>query len=461
MRRFVRIVFYLSLFCIVSGGPLACDVYTTSIQGNLSGLEGTLILQNNGTSDLTLTANGPFSFDGVLPGSSYSVTVLTQPSGQICTVTNGTGRVPLTSVTDLIVTCSNESQTYTLGGSISTLVGTLILENSDGQQVSVTDEASFTFATSLANGSPYEVTVNTNPDGQTCVPSSNSGTIDGANVTNVLITCATDSVDVFVGGTVSGLGLSLDVEIQNNGSSTTTLNADGPYSFVVPIGASYAIEVLTQPTGQTCTITSCPGSLALGVCSGTANATINDIDITCVDDGPKKIFVTSTVTQGNLIGGISGADAICMADANKPSGSSTYRAMLVLDTGTSATSRIACTTADCSGGIGENTNWVLQPLTDYYQVDGFLFIGTTNAAGIFAFPLNNSLTSTVFAEAWTGFVDSFSPHWTTSSLTCGAWDSAGSGAPGFPVYTTYDSIGDGGVNNSCTGFTKPLICVQQ
>ena len=68
---------------------------TYTVGGTLTGLTGaSVVLQNNGGSNLTASANGAFTFTtAVESGGAYSVTVLTQPSGQTCTVTSGTGTV--------------------------------------------------------------------------------------------------------------------------------------------------------------------------------------------------------------------------------------------------------------------------------------------------------------------------------------------------------------------------------
>jgi len=78
------------------------------IGGSLSGLGSgkTVVLQNNEVDPLSLTQTGPFAFRNVLPtGTGYSVTVRTQPEGQTCTVTNGTGTVGNSAVANVGVGC--------------------------------------------------------------------------------------------------------------------------------------------------------------------------------------------------------------------------------------------------------------------------------------------------------------------------------------------------------------------
>lgn len=67
-----------------------------SIGGTLSGLPGgqSIVLLNNGRDSLTLAANGPFVFGGLVPfDGSYVVTISTQPASANCVVTNGSGTV--------------------------------------------------------------------------------------------------------------------------------------------------------------------------------------------------------------------------------------------------------------------------------------------------------------------------------------------------------------------------------
>ncbi|MCP5501119.1 MAG: hypothetical protein H7A25_14520, partial [Leptospiraceae bacterium] len=176
----------INLTVIAGGG-----VSTYTIGGTLSGLSGTLVLQNNSGDNLTLSANGSFTFATALASSTnYSVTVLTQPSGQTCSVTSGGSGTATANVTNVSVSCG--TTTYTIGGSISGLTASgLVLQNNAGDNLTVASGAtSFTFATPVASGATYAVTVQTHPTGQTCVVGSGSGTVASANVTNVSITCA-------------------------------------------------------------------------------------------------------------------------------------------------------------------------------------------------------------------------------------------------------------------------------
>ena len=68
-------------------------------------MTGSLTLQNNEGDDLTITANGNFTFaTAVATDGDYSVTVSTQPTGHTCTVTNGTGTISA-NITNVTVSC--------------------------------------------------------------------------------------------------------------------------------------------------------------------------------------------------------------------------------------------------------------------------------------------------------------------------------------------------------------------
>lgn len=80
-----------------------------TVGGQVTGLGAgkSLVLRNNGAGDLAVAANGGFTFGARQAiGSAYAVTVATQPDGQICSVTRGSGTIA-DDVTDVAVACGN------------------------------------------------------------------------------------------------------------------------------------------------------------------------------------------------------------------------------------------------------------------------------------------------------------------------------------------------------------------
>ncbi|HTU75242.1 MAG TPA: alpha/beta hydrolase-fold protein [Trebonia sp.] len=87
---------------------------------------------------------------------------------------------------------SGAGATYSVGGTVSGLTGPVSLRDNGGDDVTVSADGAFTFPTSLASGTPYAVTVQAEPPGQTCAVTDGAGTVGSANVTSVAVTCATD-----------------------------------------------------------------------------------------------------------------------------------------------------------------------------------------------------------------------------------------------------------------------------
>ena len=81
---------------------------------------------------------------GWLAVRAYSVTVKTNPSGQSCAVSNGSGTVGSANVTNVAVSCTSVAS-YSVGGTVSGLSGTLVLQDNGGDDFSVTGNGSFTF----------------------------------------------------------------------------------------------------------------------------------------------------------------------------------------------------------------------------------------------------------------------------------------------------------------------------
>ena len=153
---------------------------TYSVGGSVSGLSGTVVLRDNGEDDLSVKSDGAFTFaTRLVDGAGYDVSVETNPSGQTCTVSGGSGTVASANVTGVAVTCADSPppppSTYSVGGSVSGLSGTVVLRDNGEDDLSVKSDGAFTFATRLVDGAGYDVSVETNPSGQTCTVSGGPG----------------------------------------------------------------------------------------------------------------------------------------------------------------------------------------------------------------------------------------------------------------------------------------------
>jgi hypothetical protein len=226
---------------------------------------------------------------------------------------------------------------YTIGGTVSGLAGAgLVLQNNGGDDLPIGANGVFTFATSVASGSTYAVTVSSQPSGQpACSVSSGGGIVGGANITSVTVTCGSlttsivsenpsasstnsNSIDFTLSSNVAGAtyACSLDGSAPAPCSSTPSYSglAGGTHTFVAyastngvtdTVGASYSWTVDTTPpalasidsssTGTTFTVnwdTSKPATTEFGWAKGSAALTYLPEDMT--------LSTTHTVTITGL-----------------------------------------------------------------------------------------------------------------------------------------------------------------
>lgn len=262
------------------GGGAGSTGFTPGYQigGSLTGLIAgrTLVLQNNGGNNLTLTANGPFAFSTwIAPNTAYSVTILTPPAGENCVLANNVGTATAI-VTNISVTCT--PQPFPVSGTITGLTaGGLTLLNNLADSVSpLSGATTFAFATQIVSGNPYSVTVSVQPAGLTCSVTNASGTVVTA-VTNVAVSCVAPCTACTVGGTLTGLQAGQSITFQNGADSFTKTDVAGNGAFTFPTGlasgTAYSVSITTSPTNQPCSVTYGAGTVT--------NTSISNVNVFC------------------------------------------------------------------------------------------------------------------------------------------------------------------------------------
>lgn len=180
---------------------VVCAANQYTVDGSVSGLANsndTVTLQlSDGTTptNTIVTGNSSFTLSPNLPdGANYTVTVVGQPSGQVCSVTGGSsGTISAASVGNVMVSCqSSGGGPYVIGGTVVGLMpgSTVVLQNNSGDNLTVTgtgSPVSFQFATPVAGS--YDVTVQSHSmDVMMCSVSGGAGTAS-ADVTTIGVTC--------------------------------------------------------------------------------------------------------------------------------------------------------------------------------------------------------------------------------------------------------------------------------
>lgn len=291
---------------------------TYTIGGVVTGLnpDEKVTLLNNDGDQLVIDANKSFTFvTPVAFNSGYKVTVATQPESQICTVTKGTGSGVNADITNIKVICS--TKTYSVGGSITGLNTdglVILLNNSDDHLILETNDT-FTFATPIAHGSDYEVTVAAQPKGQICTVPNGKGYFVTADITNITVLCSAKTFTI--GGSVTGLDPGDQVTLANNFdvlNDSKTIYANEPsFIFNTPVvyDSGYLVTVATQPLDKTCTVANGTGK---GV-----NADVTNIAVIC---SKKTYSIGGSITglnSGELVILLNNSDDPLTIDAGKSS----------------------------------------------------------------------------------------------------------------------------------------------
>ena len=353
-----------------AGGWSGGDVVSQTIGGTVSGLSGTVTLQDNGGDTLSVSSNGSFTFaTAVVEGAGYNVTVRTNPSGQTCTVSGGSGTVGSAGVTSVAVSCTAKPTVTSASDNFSRANGPLggnWTDISDGGMAISSDAAigtagvtgdmwtAGTFTSdqfsqiqltstqpgggqwisaavrmqasgqdgyvglyygnngspdlilfkrsggawaqlgtynsgSLAAGTQLEVmavgsTISLLENGSTVISASDSSFAGGApgimayGNTQAGGWSGGDVVSQTIGGTVSGL--SGTVTLQDNGGDTLSVSSNGSFTFATAVveGAGYNVTVRTNPSGQTCTVSGGSGTVG--------SADVTSVAVSCTANSP-------------------------------------------------------------------------------------------------------------------------------------------------------------------------------
>ena len=133
---------------------------------------------------------------------------------------------------------------YSVGGTLNGLANgqSVVLQNGSGDGLVLSANGTFVMATKVPSGANYEVTVKTQPAGQTCIPSANQGAVS-ANVSSIVVTCRNQPV-------LKALSI-VPKEIRYSQSTdqlVLTTDSENTLHIINPItGNDRTIDLLAQP----------------------------------------------------------------------------------------------------------------------------------------------------------------------------------------------------------------------
>jgi sugar lactone lactonase YvrE len=423
----------------------------------INGVNGSLILGNNGDS-LNVTANGTATFPiKLINGSAYSISVATPPTGQLCTITGGTGKVTGT-LSNAVITCATGSGTLVNYGEvwISTTPMTyaqaaaqcaLPIGGQTGWWLAADNDVSDFFSgpnpstplnryfwTSSPAGAGNHVAAEATPaypfgaDGA----SKDFPDTDSTDVYGICFSANIRASYTF-SGTVTGMVGSL---VLTTGYETLTVSANGNFTFptIQVTGTPYTLSILDQPSSQNCT-------LANGTGTSTTEA-VSNLAITCVTTPPSSASGTISTIAGSGTQGYLGDNgpAINAEIYNAASvATDNFGNIYFADSANSRIRKVAASTGIISTVAGNGTSAfsgdggpatsasLYSPTGVAIDANGNLYIADTENSRIRKVNAATGIISTVAGTGTTGFSgDNGIATSATLSSPCGlAVDAAG------------------------------------
>ncbi|MCX7554183.1 FG-GAP repeat protein [Marinicella sp. S1101] len=290
---------------------VTCVTNQYDVNVEVSNLIGDGVSFSNGVDTLTFNSNGTQTISTLDDGSVFDLEITDQPESlnQTCSFTNfSSGTL---AGNDVIVTVDCVTLQYSVAVNVSGLDpgNSVVLQNNGADDLIISSNGSNTFNTAIDDGANYSVAVLTQPTtpNQFCQVSQATGQINGANVDDIEVVCATDVHTV--GGTVSGLanGNTLTLSMDDTGENLV-VQSNNLFEFIEPLqdGTTYNVTVLNMPTSpnQTCTISNGSGTIS--------GSDVSDVLINCeinqyfiggyvLDLIPANFMVLQNNLEDNLI----------------------------------------------------------------------------------------------------------------------------------------------------------------
>jgi hypothetical protein len=381
----------------VSNVQVLCSSTAYAIGGTVNGLAGgsQLTLLDNGGDATVVTGNGVFAFStAVSYNSSYAVAVGVQPSGQTCSVSNGSGGALSATVTNVNVICSANTassaatqaaaaqlsvavnlasntaqlswadtfptgvtydiQAQTASGSFVT-VGT---QAAGGTNTTMTWQQSISISTSFqvtvaANGQSYTLlTAQGNTTVLASVPASspaisvspNTSTLSGTVILSLTNATAYPNVTWFCDVTQLGVGSGTGDPISWNTAGTT--NGTHLLLAVINLSGNATVTVRQQVSVSNSNL----------VVNASAIGTTGSIQLNVLASSSNAITLVSATLDGASLGSLTSPNSdLCGVYCGDPSTNFAYQFIINAVTAKSGTHTIVATATDSSGASQSTT----------------------------------------------------------------------------------------------------------
>ena len=263
---------------------------TYTIQANVVGLTGTgLVLQNNGTDNLSVSAGGSIAFPKSYPsGSTYSVTILTQPTNQTCVLTGATGVLTTNAV--VVANCASSQNDITAFGFASpSVTGTI-----SGTTISLT----VPFGTNVTSLIPTFTTTGSSVNIGGVIQTPGATAVNFTSPQNYTVTAADGSSKVYTVTVTIG---------PNDAKNITAFGFVSPSVTGIITGTNIAVTVpfATTVTSLVATFSLSGGSATISATPQVSSTTANNFSspvtyrVTAGDGSTQDYTITVTVSANN------------------------------------------------------------------------------------------------------------------------------------------------------------------
>ncbi len=257
-------------------------IHRTIIRDRAKKIEAISFVNTNG--DFTLHSN-------LLKGDIYTVTISKQEGSEICELTNSSGTVDATNITNIKISCNPKTvPLYDIGGTASNIdanTSGVVLKVNSGNDKLLMDNDPFTFGTPVVSGT-YTVTIQ-DPISPTQICSFANGTksteitVTDAPDNSLVLNCVTQTFSI--GGKITSLASNglLIANLSTGERANLTGSPPTSFAFATPLKDGYydiTISNFTSPK-QTCTFDSNGNTIDRVRVTGADFSTAN---ISCITD---------------------------------------------------------------------------------------------------------------------------------------------------------------------------------
>lgn len=283
---------------------IICEPLLFQVGGFVSGLNGTLRLQMNDAEELSVSQDGEFAFaTDFVHKAPYNAHIAEQPAGQTCQLINAQGRLALSDIKNMQISCVNNL--HRVGGVVNGLKGAITLSLNGIEEIILSKAGDFRFESLVQYGDAYALAVKEMPQGQACDLVQGAGTVT-RDISDIQVNCA--PIQYRLGGVVSGLSGAFQLRL-NNRQEVLAIPGNGPFEFATRLTTrqTYNVVMDTQPSGQRCSLRNATGRMAL--------ADIRSLIVEC-DFQSFKVGGTVAGLRGSLKLVLNGATEMLLLNSN-------------------------------------------------------------------------------------------------------------------------------------------------